>query len=343
MPADRTIVTELATGLGTLRRRDVASALAARPTEMRITPTDWSRLDALYETGRFSQDFGIAYANGRAFANSRDALGGRPPRIIEWTGGRRPAGDEVAPIDLRIDHVYMVSCKYLSANICNASPARLFDGLLATTGSWESADWYHEVAAGEYQDLYAATVRRARVVGLPKTAKALSPAERATLRRASKEAGSDELVEHLYSKLARAVAGASADRWRARLAEFKPELMLCRLLRIGNAPYFLLGSHGRHSVRLRVITAWDWRDSFDVRNLSIEGVPAGQPKVEWVARYRAKDNPFETRSLRGHVEIRWSHGRFAQPPEAKVYLDSPLSQVPGYHPLEGEADTLFEP
>jgi hypothetical protein len=37
--------------------------------------------------------------------------------------------------------------------------------------------------------------------------------------------------------------------------------------------------------------------------------------------------------VEGHVEIRWSHGRFASPPEAKVYLDTPHHQVPGYWPL----------
>jgi hypothetical protein len=41
----------------------------------------------------------------------------------------------------------------------------------------------------------------------------------------------------------------------------------------------------------------------------------------------------EQRTVEGHVEIRWSHGRFGQPPEAKVYLDSPHEEVPGYHEL----------
>jgi hypothetical protein len=40
-----------------------------------------------------------------------------------------------------------------------------------------------------------------------------------------------------------------------------------------------------------------------------------------------------TRTIEGHVEIRWSHGRFAQPPEAKVYLDTPHHLVAGYWPL----------
>ena len=39
------------------------------------------------------------------------------------------------------------------------------------------------------------------------------------------------------------------------------------------------------------------------------------------------------RTVDGHVELRWSHGRFSGPPEAKVYLDTTHDGVPGYHPL----------
>ena len=80
----------------------------------------------------------------------RDGLRGRTPLTIEWTGGRRPPGDEVAPIDLRIDHVYLVSCKYESDILANASPGRLFDGLLATSGDWDRTDWYESVAPVEF-------------------------------------------------------------------------------------------------------------------------------------------------------------------------------------------------
>jgi len=37
--------------------------------------------------------------------------------------------------------------------------------------------------------------------------------------------------------------------------------------------------------------------------------------------------------VQGHVEIRWSHGRFSGAPEAKVYLDTPHANVPVFHPL----------
>ena len=49
------------------------------------------------------------------------------------------------PADLRIDHVYLVSCKYLSNILHNPGPARLFDRLLV--GEQRSGvDWFAEVA-----------------------------------------------------------------------------------------------------------------------------------------------------------------------------------------------------
>ena len=56
---------------------------------------------------------------------------------------------------------------------------------------------------------------------------------------------------------------------------------------------------------------------------------SGQPQVNWsrhVRRHRRGDCASDR--CRGHVEVRWSHGRFAQPPEAKVYLDTPVGRAP---------------
>ena len=111
--------------------------------------------------------------------------------------------------------------------------------------------------------------------------------------------------------------------------------MLWRLLRIGSAPYFVLG-HDRRSglpARYRIASPWDWREQFELSAFSVSPSQAGQPRVDWTCTYRSRDDGAE-REVAGHVEIRWSHGRFAQPPEAKVYLDTPMSSLPGYHPLD---------
>jgi hypothetical protein len=335
--ADRTLVTELGTALGTLPLPDLASAVASRSDLLRVDARTWDQLASLYADGSYRADFLAAYGNGQAFAAATDGLAGRPPHLVEWTGGRRPGGDEVAPIDLRIDHVYLISCKYLSANIANPSPGRLFDGLLATTGTWEHGDWYAAVAAGAYQDLYDACRSATGRWDLPPLATDLSTADRERLRRALPGRLYPEPGREPYRRLCAEVSERSAERWRMALQAVDPERMLCRLLRIGSAPYFLLGAHGPDSLRIRVDTPLDWHDRFRCTGLTVTAARAGQPRVDWQATYVVRATGAHGQ-VDGHVEIRWSHGRFGQPPEAKVYLDTPVAEVPGYNPLEPAGD-----
>jgi hypothetical protein len=331
--ADRTLVSELATGLGMLPAEDLSSALASRSPVLAVDDGTWSRLDYLYRTGRYRHDFVTAYRNGQVFASALDGLRGRPPRLIEWTGRRRPSGDEVAPIDLRVDHVYLVSCKYLSANLANASPARLFEGLLATSGDWDRTDWYQLVAPDEYQALYLACRSACELADLPESSAELSGPDRARLRSSLGGTRFPSKARAAYRQLCAAVSSESARRWNAGVEKLGGERMLWRLLRIGNAPYFLLGAHQNSSLRLRIDTAWDWHQLYQLQSFTISAPRAGQPRVGFTGRCaeRATGGRFD---VSGHVEIRWSHGRFGQPPEAKVYLDTPIDNVPGYHGLE---------
>ena len=105
--------------------------------------------------------------------------------------------------------------------------------------------------------------------------------------------------------------------------------MLWRLLRIGSAPYFVLGAQRDRSLRLRVMTPWDWRQAYELKRMDVWGDDAGQPQVRWQAIVREKAAGREV-EVDGHVEVRWSHGRFGKPPEAKAYLDTPHHRVPGY-------------
>jgi hypothetical protein len=127
-----------------------------------------------------------------------------------------------------------------------------------------------------------------------------------------------------------AVAERSAELWLEGLsAEAERERLLWRLLRIGSAPYFVLGTDKDRSLRLRIQTAWDWRQQFRLRTFTAEPGTGEQPVVTWAAQVEERRSG---RSLKvnGHVEIRWSHGKFCGAPEAKVYLDTPHHLVPGY-------------
>ncbi len=337
MPDDRTLVSELGTALGMLGAATPAAALAGGPGPLEVEPATWERLVALHRDGAHAEVLQRAFANGRAFLASPDALRGRRPALVEWTGGRRPPGDEVAPVDLRVDHVYLVSCKYLSRAIANASPARIFDGLLATTGSWDRTDWFEAVAPDEHRRFYRACRDVAGLADLPDEPSALSSADRRRLRAclpARRLPDGDAAAA--YRDLCDAVSARSAERWRRRLADGAERLRLARrLLRIGNATYFLLGADERGPLRLRVADAWEWHRHHRLTGLPVCAAGAGQPQVDWTIELAGPGG--RRVDVHGHVEIRWSHGRFAQPPEAKVYVDTPAGELPGYTALaDGE-------
>jgi hypothetical protein len=335
VPADRTEITEIVTGLAVFGADAVAAALADPPGGFGgVGPERWDRLRALHRAGRHRAEFAAAWANGRAFLDARDGLRGRRPDVVEWKGPQRPPGLEPVPADLRIDHVYLVSCKYNSRITLNASPRVVFggpDGADANVGS----DWFAEIAPREAQELYEIVRFETGMVGaLPARVIDLSPTERRDLARAlGRGAWTSPAAAEAYAALSAVVADRSAGRWRTRLRnERVRESTLWRFLRVAAATYFVLGADGDRMVRLRVGSPWDWRQAFRLRRFDVEPDASGQPLVRWTATVddRQADCP---RTIEGHIEVRWSHGRFAQPPEAKVYLDTPHHLVAGYWPL----------
>lgn len=331
MASDKTFVTELATALGMLGG-EPESLVAARPSVVaNVTPEQWDRLEQLWQAGAHRAEFLAGHRNGQAFLEATDGLRGRRPRLIEWTGARRPLGDESVPSDLRIDHVYLVSCKYLSKVLQNPSPARLFDGLL-TAAPVTKGDWYQRVAPDEHQAFYEAYVAPVAERFPPSVAELDATQRKAVAHEYGRRDQLSPEATAAYAAFCTRVSEATAEVWNQRLRGESREQLLWRLLRIGAAPYFILGADRRQSIRLRIDTPWDWRQRFRFLDLAIEPLPGGQPMVRWAARYEDEASG-EQRTVEGHVEVRWSHGRFAQPPEAKVYLDTPHHQVPGYHEL----------
>lgn len=336
MADDKTAITELATALGCLDFGTAGWAVLQRPAELLVDDDAWCQLERGLHDPELAKLADRAFDNGVAFAHHPEALDGRRPTRIEWTGGRRPPGDQVIPADLRIDRVYLVSCKYSSKVLHNAAPARLFDHLLLATDGHDRADWYSSVAPAEHErlaTLAAAAVGCAFPTGDPS---AVSVTDRRRLRDALRALPGrrwPEGVESAYAELCERVSTESAARWRAAAAtRSAQELLLWRLLRLASAPYFVVGVHRDDSIRLRIDTPWDWRQAFELKRFHIEPAGAGQPQVCWSAEVR--DLAADTvRVIDGHVEIRWSHGRFGAPPEAKVYLDTIHADVPGYVPL----------
>lgn len=336
VPALRTEITEIVTGLAMLGGDDLDAVLAGgRPGELReVDDPTWERLVAAREEREHGVDFLAAWNNGRAFLAADDGLRGRAPLLVEWTGGHRDPGDTVVPADLRVDHVFLVSCKYLSKVLHNASPEVLFDRCLTGGRPARSTlDWFDVVAPAQHQELYQLVRRHhASHLDLPEAVDALTPSQRRELRHAIPRAWDRECALG-YERLATAAAAASAARWTEGLGgERARAAMLWRLLRLSPAPYFVLGTAAGGTLRMRVGTPWDFTRHFRLRTFEVAAQPGGQARVAWSAVVTERCSELERR-VDGHVEIRWSHGRFGGPPEAKVYLDTPATEVPGYWPL----------
>ena len=339
--SDTTKLTELVTGLGMLGGDHPLTMLPVRPGELRnVDDPTWDALVDSWNDPAVRTLVDAAFDNGRFFFEANDALRRRRPRTVEWTGPQRSPGDEVAPVDLRVDHVYLVSCKYLSKITMNASPAHLFERLLTGGhGRRSTVDWYRHVAEAEYEQLWSASsawlAEHRPDIATTGDPGDMSKAERKAVSEHLREGGKawpHELLDP-YRELCAAVSVRSARAWQASIATAPSgaaEAMLWRLLRIGSAPYFVLGvgSGAAAPLRLRVASPWDWRQDFTFKRLDISPMSGGQPMVAWRADLVERGGV--PREVRGHVEIRWSHGRFSGPPEAKVYLDTPFEDVPGY-------------
>jgi hypothetical protein len=335
MPAPRTEVTEIVTGMATMGFPDVARALQVRPRNfLNVEDQHYDALTEVFASDEYTSEFATAWENGVAFARAADGLRGRPPWSVEWKGNQRPPGYEQIPADLRIDHVYLISCKYGSNILHNPSPGNLFVNLLLDRDYRSDQGWYEEVAPEAYQDFYA--VCRAEVGNdLPTLVSELSDRDLETLRvRLPSRLGG--VLGKAYTEFSHTVAAATAKRWASNMTTHRRrETMLWRLLRLESAPYFVLGqSTDREPLRYRVATPWDFRLRYAFRDLFVSpNRDAQQPVVHWKAAVRNNATDMEE-TVEGHVEIRWSHGRFGPSPEAKVYLDTPHHQVPGYFPLD---------
>ncbi|MDH3684561.1 MAG: hypothetical protein OEV40_31970, partial [Acidimicrobiia bacterium] len=151
----RTEITEIVTGLGMLGYQELDHALGVRPRLVsHVTESHFDRLQQARDSKTHDVDFETAWSNGQRFAYSPEGLRGRPPWWVEWKGPHRPPAYEQIPADLRVDHVYLVSCKYGSDILMNAGPGHLFDRLLSERRG-TPADWFDEVAPEAHQELWA--------------------------------------------------------------------------------------------------------------------------------------------------------------------------------------------
>ena len=309
-------------------------ALEVRPRHItHVSEATFDRLDAARASGSYNREFEIAWSNGTEFARSELGLRGRPPWTLEWKGHQKPASKsiETIPADLRIDHVYLISCKYRSRILHNSGPASLFDHCLAPSGSVSRINWFEAVTPEAFrmvwQPIYVAA-------GLPfsTTPSMATKLQRQTVDNCL-EANPIDTTAAEYLDFVSEASQATAARWRSNIdGRTGRSELFWRLLRMQAAPYFVLGQqHNLTPIRYRVSTPWDFAQRYSVESFDVTAGLRGQPSVDWSATVADRDGLIST--VNGYVEVRWSHGKLNGSPEAKVLLDTDPALVPGYDPL----------
>lgn len=331
MPSLKTEITEITTGLAMLGYQSLDRGLEVRPRHItHVTAEVFDRLEAARAARSHERDFEIAWSNGCAFARSELGLRGRPPWSLEWKGHHRPASRsiETIPADLRIDHVYLISCKYGSRILHNSGPVPLFDHCLDSKGSVPRSNWFETVCPDAFRAVWRPVYD---VAGLPPAA---TPS---TLDRPQRELVDAVLARDpldtsaaSYQEFIRDSSEATAARWRRNIQGTQAQSeLLWRMLRMQAAPYFVLGAaHDGRPTRYRVGTPWDFAQVYRLVSLDIVAGDRQQPSVDWSAQIH--DDLDQVHLVHGHVEVRWSHGKLNGSPEAKIYLDCPPEAVPGY-------------
>ena len=328
-----TLISELSTALGMIRRT-LPEAVSHKPSELcDVSDEDWAVLTRLYYENGHDALFSMSFENGRAFAESEIALRHRQPGRIEWLGPRKLVGEHAIPADLRVDDVYLVSCKYNSKNFLNSGPAKLFDHRLKEAP--RSKSWYEDVALDAYQDYYRAVRAHFDLIELPTDVVELTDSDRTVLAEWVPRRLPDELIGEQQA-FCQAVSSATAERWAKSLGSVtQRNEFAMSMLRIPQAVYFLLGQSNKLPLRYKVLSRWDWAARFEINDFEITTSDALQPTVDWTLTTFDDRWGCERVACRDTVEIRWSHGRFDKSPEAKVYLDSPIGETPGYDLLDG--------
>ena len=334
MSAKLTLITEIVTGVGMLPGALLETVFQGpcRLDQLQgVDPETWNELCALWAEGTYAAAFESAFAHGRYFLSAPGGLRGRPPVKVEWKGPHKPPEHDPLPADLRVDDVYIVSCKNDSKVLSNPSPRALFRSALRSD-ALKGTDWYGEIAPEEYNALYAACVSMAGFWGFPDSPLGLTKPQRDQLKRQFRRKWPVELggevaafnsaVSQRSASALNAVISTKADR----------EHFYWRLLRLHSAPYFILGTQPSGPIRLRVLTPWDFRRKYRFAGLKVVADDVGQPQISWSAAFVDHEQDVEI-NTRGHVEIRWSHGKFCGAPEAKIYLDTPHVDACGYQAI----------
>jgi regulation of enolase protein 1 (concanavalin A-like superfamily) len=228
-----------------------------------------------------------------------------------------------------------ISVKAGSNVVGNFSPYNIFCSMPQGMADAKNAEhWYLHVDPVAYQQLYS-LVRSGGLDHLPSDVATFERTarknDRIAVEAAARQLPPDDQAafQDIYLAMCHHVAQRSAEMFNKHIEESLKgnrraavlEEVARTLFRMDTNEYILCGVEVQQPFAVVVPSLTQWKSDWKISN--IEAVPDPHRKqsvVAIVVTYESKQLK-SSKTARFHVEIRWSHGKFRQTPEAKLYKD----------------------
>jgi DNA modification methylase len=258
-----------------------------------------------------------------------------------WCGPQKQARTDSGPRDILAANT-SISIKAGSNIISNFSPAHLFESIPQGSAAPDRAEnWYLKMNPSGYQKVYS-FVQQIRLEHFPKKVDEFeqdaSKNDRDEMQAEISKLidGEKQEFETLYKDMCHRVAEASANVFNNNYStamkgpsrRWVIESVAKNLFRLDSSEYIMAGSSGRNGYAIRMPSLSEWKREWEIVDVkAIPDITRGQSVVQLEIKYKRKKEPSEYHA-HFHAEIRWSHGKFSQSPEAKLYKDFNWGSIP---------------
>ncbi len=341
MPTPKTECTELSVGFGLLGLDPLKASATQVKQHWDDTLSSAKFLDYAREFARDEAYYRRFYAIGVNLCHSHEHLKRTNIVTVRWEGPQQQASSVPIPVDIIAANI-PISVKADSNLVGNLAPPILFDSVPhGTSAPARSENWYVTVAHDTYQSLYqlACTLGSIKlpssVVDYHQTIKGKGRKRLAVAIRNLSPADHKEF-NRLYVSFCHEVAERSALAFSNTLQHSLSgpiknsvtENVVQHFFRLGDVGYVLCGFNKKDDFGVMVPNLTAWRRSWRFKRLIAQpDFTRGQSVVKFEMVVEEKSTHKE-HCFQFHSQIRWSHGKFAGNPEAKLYKDFSWTDVP---------------
>jgi tRNA A-37 threonylcarbamoyl transferase component Bud32 len=352
MPTPRTECTELSVGFGILAVENLLELKQSQVEKYFEGTLSKEKYD------RFREEFPNNEALYRQMYNVGLGLRAiyspyKKVSSLKWAGPQQQAVTTAAAKDLIVVNT-PVSVKENSDVVHNPSPYNLFETIPSGQVKAQSSEnWYLEQAPQEYQELYS-FVRSKGLDYLPEDVsefeQSIKGRERKPIKYVIKQFsdGEKQAFKHLYLRMCHQVARVSADIFNnnysasmlGRSSNAVLEQITRHFFRMNAVDYILGGIDKNNAFAVIVPELTRWKREWIITDVIAEPeLDREQSRVQFLVHYKNRNSGI-TYTAEFHTQIRWSHGKFQNNPEAKLYKNFAWEEVAFFESIYGHESII---